>query len=351
MMRNTNFSAVRSRRLRTFAIACSVVLVAVAAGCGSNSAPADSAPATGGWDKVVAAAKDEGRLHAYSGLFSPDMDAVMAAFNKQYGIDADYEKVQAEAVDRITEEFNNKVYSWDVAFLNKEDIVAFAAKGVVTKIDGLDALPNWPAGAKSDYSIVVGYSMYGISWNVDKAAPGTELTSYEDLLKPEYKGKVCGPDPKANILFAYNYLAAEKASGDPDYLTKLKANGLKLQPGFSESAQAIAAGECTVGMSPQVTNNNLIKQGAPIKQAFPKGSTGVERQVAIAAHAPDPNAARLFVNFLMTPEGQEALNGQSGVSSILSGVQGSVPLVDGYLPYDQSVAKQNLDRIVKALGA
>lgn len=290
-------------------------------------------------------------MHAYSGLFSPDMDAVVAAFNKKYGIDADYEKVQAEAVDRITEEFNNKVYGWDVAFLNKDDILGFASQGVVTKISDLDALATWPDKSKSDYSIIVGYSMYGISWNVDKVAPGTELTSYEDLLKPEYKGKVCGPDPKANILFAFNYLAAEKASGDPDYLAKLKANGLKLQPGFSESAQAIAAGECAVGMSPQVTNNKLIEQGAPIKQVFPDGSTGVERQVAIAAHAPDPNAARLFVNFLMTPEGQEALNGQSGVSSILTGIQGSVPLPDDFLPYDQSVATQNLDRIAQALGA
>jgi iron(III) transport system substrate-binding protein len=131
-------------------------------------------------------------------------------------------------------------------------------------------------------------------------------TSWSDLAKPELKGQISMASP------LYSGAAAIKLSAvtaRPDlgwaFVEALKANEASAVRGNGAVLRAVATGEKAYGIIVDFMAYNAKQQGSPVEFVFPKeGVTVVTEPVAILRSAQNKAAARAFVDFLLSDEGQ-----------------------------------------------
>lgn len=146
--------------------------------------------------------------------------------------------------------------------------------------------------------------------------------SWLDLTRPDAKGQVVMPSPLSSgaALIHAATLTAHLPGGWRFY-EDLKANGALAGGGNGDILKQVAGGEKLYGMIVDFMPIRERAKGAPIAFVFPKeGVSAVTEPVAILRTARNPEAARAFVDFLISREGQELAARQ------------------GYLPADPAVA-------------
>lgn len=144
----------------------------------------------------------------------------------------------------------------------------------------------------------------GIMYNT--AAPMVP-TSYEDLLKPEAEGKIALPSPLTSGA-ATIHMATLTSHPDLgwDYYEALADQGANPQGGNGGTYRAVAGGEKLYGFVVDFLPIRNRLEGAPVAFVFPEeGVSAVTEPVAILSTARNPEAAKAFVDFLLSPEGQQ----------------------------------------------
>jgi iron(III) transport system substrate-binding protein len=155
-------------------------------------------------------------------------------------------------------------------------------------------------------------------------------TSFADLAKPEYKGQVIMPSPlysgAAAILLSS--FAARQDLGWK-YFEGLKSNDLLAVRGNGAVLKAVADGEKPYGILVDFMALNAKAKGSPVEFVFPtEGVTPVTEPVAILKTSSNPAAAKSFVDFILSPKGQELAVSQ-GYIPARAGVQGPSWLPEG----------------------
>jgi iron(III) transport system substrate-binding protein len=177
-------------------------------------------------------------------------------------------------------------------------------------------------------------------------------TSWENLLDEEYKGQIILVDPRSILAWMTQFDVLRQEYGI-EYLEGLAAQDYRLVESAVPGSQSLAAGEAKALIpSLDSVSNPLISQGAPIESVVLSPTTGVENASLINAKAQHPAAARLFVAWLCTPAGQEAVNGNGfGASPLVdTDIEGALELGDDYKSPDQASALQHTAEITQALG-
>jgi putative spermidine/putrescine transport system substrate-binding protein len=285
---------------------------------GKNAATAASAADFGGMTALVAAAKKEGKLNAIA--LPPDWanyGAIISAFEKKYGIKVAVENPDGASQDEITAITSRKgqTRAPDVVDLGNSFALKAAAQGILApyKVATWDSIP---AGQKDAaglrYDDYGGYVSIGCDAKAVKECPAT----FADLLKPQYKGQVAlnGDPTKSGSAFGGVY-AASLANGGSldniqpglDFFHKLKANG-NFNPVESTPA-TVEKGETPISIDWDYLNAGYAKEfaskGLDWKVAVPTdGQYAQYYSQAINKYAPHPAAARLWEEFLYSPEGQ-----------------------------------------------
>ncbi|WP_417518373.1 ABC transporter substrate-binding protein [Minwuia sp.] len=144
----------------------------------------------------------------------------------------------------------------------------------------------------------------GIVYNTN--AP-MKPTSYKDLLKPEAKGKIAMPSPLTSGAATIHMAAL---TSNPDlgwaYYEGLADQGANPKGGNGGTYKAIAGGEKLYGFVVDFLPIRNKLEGAPVEFVFPtEGVSAVTEPVAILSTAKNPAAAKAFVDFLLSPEGQK----------------------------------------------
>jgi iron(III) transport system substrate-binding protein len=144
----------------------------------------------------------------------------------------------------------------------------------------------------------------GIIYNkAAKAVP----TSWADLMKPEYKGQISMASP------LYSGAAAIKLSAvvaRPDlgwrFIEALRANEASAVRGNGAVLRAVATGEKAYGIIVDFMAYNARQQGSPVEFVFPReGVTVVTEPVAMLRTAANKPAARAFIDYLLSEDGQK----------------------------------------------
>ena len=159
----------------------------------------------------------------------------------------------------------------------------------------------------------------GIVYN--DAAPFVP-TSWADLTRPEAKGLVAMPSPLSSgaALIHTVTLTGNLADGW-GYYEQLKANDALAEGANGGVLKAVAGGEKLFGMIVDFMPIREQAKGAPVSFVFPEeGVSAVTEPVAILKTTQNPEAARAFVDFLISRSGQELAAAQ------------------GYIPADPAVA-------------
>lgn len=142
------------------------------------------------------------------------------------------------------------------------------------------------------------------------------ITSYEDLLKPELKGKIAFADPNTsssafsqltNILLAKGGYTNPKAWS---YIKQLihSINSIK-SASSSDVYQSVAEGKMTVGLTYEDPCVTLLKSGANVSIVYPKeGTVFLPSAVAIVKQSKAKAEAKLFINYMLSLDVQRAFD-------------------------------------------
>jgi putative spermidine/putrescine transport system substrate-binding protein len=276
-----------------------------------SSATATSAADLGGMDALVAAAKKEGQLNVIA--LPPtwaNYGEIIKTFGDKYSIKINSAQPDGSSQDEINaaDQLKGQDKAPDVFDLGgtvaSANTAKFAPYKVATFADVPDALKDANGTWVNDYG---GYMSIGYD-----SAKVPAVTSVEDLLKPEYKGKVTlnGDPTSAGAAFGGVQAVALATGGSADDITagveffgKLKKAGnfLPVDP----SPTTIESGQTPVVFDWDYLN---VAQAAKVKtwKTFvPSGSAlGSYYVQAISKDAPHPAAARLWQEFLYSDEGQ-----------------------------------------------
>lgn len=287
---------------------------AAPAGPPSATRAAPAAPASE-WDKVVEAAKKEGKITAYSFHFIGDVGTGVAkAFKDKYGI-------QIESISGPGMQLIERMRAEQRAGQGMADILTTGASIIfVAKTEGLTrpvgVLPvleeqgGWLGFPPLDperhvLNFMLTSQLPIINTNLVK--PQDEPTAWQDLLGPQWKGKMAIADPATIPNAAYVYLVLQRKGVSKDYFTKLGQQDLKLVNTTRDISAAVARGEAALAWAASdATTGPFAVQGAPVKaidmkEGIPLTSGGA---VAMISNGPHPNATRLFINWLLSQEGQ-----------------------------------------------
>lgn len=135
---------------------------------------------------------------------------------------------------------------------------------------------------------------------------------WQDLAQPEYAGQVTMPSPlySGAALIHMAAVEAHPELGD-GYYEALQANRTEAQGGNGGVFNAVAAGSKPYGIVVDFLPIREAAKGSPVEFVFPEeGVSAVTEPVAILQGARNPEAAQLFVDFVLSREGQALVSEQ-----------------------------------------
>ncbi len=141
----------------------------------------------------------------------------------------------------------------------------------------------------------------GIAYNT--RAIKTAPTSWQDLLKPEFKGAYGIANPALSGTSYMSVALLVKQFGW-EYIEKLHGNGAKVGKGSGQVVDDTAAGELSASLAVDYITNDKIKKGATMALAYPQEMLVVPSPAAIFKNTPNMDAAKKFVDFLLSREAQ-----------------------------------------------
>ena len=277
------------------------------------------------WQRIVAAAKKEGSLVIYHQAVPQVLDRVTKDFMAQYPeIKVEYRRLltQVTHMQAIEAEKAGKLDGADITqYANAIWYRDKAQENFFLKPVG-PATADYPKESLLYGSVAIAAVMpFVMAYNTNLVK--TPITSMRDLLKPEFKGKVGSSDIVAETVYAF-YEWIEKTQG-ADFLPQFAAQKPKLTVGVLPLFQSIAAGEIAAGLyGIHAVANSLISQGAPMKVVQPNPAFASVDVLAALAHSRRPNAALVFLDYMMSRRGQGAWNGTGETASVIAGIPGSL---------------------------
>ena len=169
--------------------------------------------------------------------------------------------------------------------------------------------------------VVVRESYTGIGFNSKLLPPDKAPKTYQALLEPQWKGKMAISGVSTT---AVNWVGTMLIVHGADFVRKLGQQNIRI---YNLTGRALAnlmtAGE--VMLSPTIYNSHVAasaEKGAPLGWFAPGPVPVTDTGVALARKAPHPHAALLFIDFLMSKEGQ-VLYQELGYDSPRSDVAGA----------------------------
>jgi iron(III) transport system substrate-binding protein len=132
-------------------------------------------------------------------------------------------------------------------------------------------------------------------------------TSWTDLLKPELRGQVVLPSPlTSGAALIHTVTLTSNLPGGWKFYEGLAANRALASGGNGDVLKAVAGGEKLYGMIVDFMPIREKAKGAPLEFVFPReGVSAVTEPVAILANTKNPTAAKAFVDFILSREGQD----------------------------------------------
>ncbi len=275
------------------------------------------------WAKIIEAAKKDGKIVAGGPPTAILRQKYKDTFEKRFAVELELVSAPGpQNAGRATAEFKAGVRYFDVLHGGSGTLEPLVYDNVLAPFLDYMILPEvkdprqWWGGHMWEDNVKTNRFIYSFSadfstppfYNTDLVKPG-ELSSYDDLLLPKWKSKIGFFEPRMPSAGQGLWGFLMKIKGK-EFLQKLAEQNLFISRDGKQIADALAKGTLAVGLGvSQRFVDPYIKTGLPIKPLMSikegmGGSNGFGT-VAVMKNAPHPNAAKVYINWLLGKEGQD----------------------------------------------
>jgi iron(III) transport system substrate-binding protein len=293
------------------------------------SAPASTVKAQSVREKAEA----EGKLMFYATFNAADSKMLADGFKQAYPkIDATfYRATDAAIMERILTENRAGQNLWDVVVTTSFYGHNLTKRGLFATYDSpgrrfFKEGYKDPQGAWT--SVYTNYAAFG--YNTSTVPKGSIPQSYADLLKPEWKDNI-GMDSKAYEWFG----TMLKSMGEEKGLAYMRelAKQTQLRAGRTLIAQLVAAGEFKGALTAYSQTFEVLKpSGAPVDWVYLNPVFANIHPAGVSAKAPHPNAARVFIDFVLSKRGQEIVRKMNRIPDRTDTPPAQARLMEGIKP-------------------
>jgi iron(III) transport system substrate-binding protein len=299
------------------------------------------------WNKVIAAAKGEGKVVFYtSAVGQPYHQEIGKAFERRYGIAMEALEARAsELRERIRTEQSAGRVNGDISFNGATVTKLQLDDGTFVPHGGLPNITRLKPPFTSDgIRVPVLIQSYGILVNTALVKPEDEPKSWLDLTDPKWRGKILADDMRALGGGAVFFFVTTDKLGR-GFHEQLALQRLAFSRDYRNDERRVARGEYAIDI-PFVISDYPALKGLPVKLIVPvEGGTYARFELCLLNGAPHPNAARLFMNFYLEEQAQLVYARSGfGVATEVSAEQIPAdvrPLVDAKLLGTTDPARQN----------
>ncbi len=288
------------------------------------------------WQKVLKEAKQEGKVSVFGPAGVPARDALTEPFEAKYGIAVNFLGGSGRTLSpRVLSERRARRYEWDV-FVHgtTTGLTAMIPTGAFAPIELALIRPevkdpkNWRGGGLEVMgeggllAVMTPFQRGTIFVNTNIVDPKV-FKSYIDLLAPKWKGKIAVDDPTragpGQATFTFFYLHPQLG---PEFIRAFAKQDLILQRDYTTEADKLGHGRFPVLVGAADFFVEIrIKQKVPIAIVNPRrlreGSdvSPANGAIAMFSRAPHPNAAKVYINWLLSQEGQTIFSRNMGYVS------------------------------------
>ncbi len=297
--------------------ACGGTATPAATASSEPSAAATASPAetlSARLDRLYAAAKAEGKVALYSSMNNDDARKVLPEFEKRFpGVKVEHTRKTGEQLTQqiVTEKkagqdifdvFNTSMF--EVKFIIDQ---GYTQPYIVGSIADYTPETADPKGAW----IADRFVLLAIGFNTSKGVKPGDIKGWKDLCDKKYEGRVAVEQDDVAV-----YIALKKAYGtaQADEIVKcVAANKPTLRKGHTEVDNLLAAGEFAITFASHAHRLAQLKYEEKIPVDWVKDLVIADMGLsALSAKPPHPSAARLWMEWLASPEGQAAIANKTG---------------------------------------
>jgi iron(III) transport system substrate-binding protein len=256
--------------------------------------------------KQIEAAKKDGKLVVYGTMQSDIFELLQKSFFKKTGITVDYWRTSATKVmERALSEARAGKALFDLVMTTEDTMRIMLKEGILTKYDS-PMNRDFPKDAiDPDLGPRARNHIVGIVYNKSIINPADAPKTLEDLVKPQYRGKLVMADPTLHTTTAqwlvnlHKLIGKEKAD---KFVRDLAAMKPTLVESFGPAAERVTSGEIPIAISYvyYVYLNGL--KGAPLDYVRTGKFLGDASYLTLFHKAPHPNAAKAFIDFFLDEE-------------------------------------------------
>jgi len=306
------------------------ILMAIAFfGFNAGSAGAD-------WESTLVAAKKEGKVSVITDVTAPMRDALTLDFEKKYGISVDLLGASGrEVAPRVAAERKAGQFLWDIYIHGSTTALeAMIPMGAFDPLEPTLILADvkdpktWRGGAiefldPNNMVVVMTPFHRGTIFYNTKLVNAKEFKSHRDLLNPKWKGKIVSDDPRragpGAATFTFFYLHPELG---PDFIRALGKQQITILRDYAQEVDTVGQGRYPVLIGgADFVAINRAKQGVPIAivgaRQLKEGTdlSPTNGNLALFNRAPNLNAAKIYINWLLSKEGQAVFARANGYVS------------------------------------
>ncbi len=280
------------------------------------AAPAGAAPALFDYhgadrmQRIVAAAREEGTLTLYTTIAEKDLAAILGPFERKYGVKVNVWRAGTDKVlQRSIAEARAGRYDVDAVHFGSPEMEALAREKILAPIDSpvQKDLIEGAVPAHREWAATI-LSVWVQAYNTNLVRKQDLPKTWHDLLDPKWKGKL-GIEAKDEDWFATvaQELGGEK-KGRAFFRELVAKNGISVRKGHTLLDNLVISGEVPLALT--VYNympEQAKRKGAPIDWFVIPPAIARSNAIGVARRAPHPNAALLFYEYLLGPDGQKAM--------------------------------------------
>jgi iron(III) transport system substrate-binding protein len=260
---------------------------------------------------LVETGKKEGKAVVYGSLESDSAGAIFAEFKKKTGIEVEYWRASATKVmDRALSEYRAGRPLFDIILTNDNPMRIMLKEGIFAKYDTPSAI-DFPKDAV-DPQLGPRYRnvIIGVVYNTKAIIAADAPKSLEDLVKPQFRGKLVMPDPTQHTTTTQWVASLDKVLGKekaPKFIRDLAAMKPVLVESLLPAAERVTTGETPVAITYVKYAYLYGLKGASLDYTRLGRFMGDGHYLTLSNKAPHPNAGKALIDYFLGPDSMKML--------------------------------------------